>query len=143
MSLNADYQKLEPGNDVRLFSVDGTTFGLTDVMYFHSYNIPHTEAEILSAGGDESKLPAKSIWWQGNEYRAWPCQIEDIETSTDGSSAQPRLSVGNIDSSITALCLAYDDLLQAKSLSTTRWRSISMLRILQPGTPRQTRRRRS
>ncbi|EQA1138212.1 TPA: phage minor tail protein L [Escherichia coli] len=114
MSLNADYQKLEPGNDVRLFSVDGTAFGLTDVMYFHAYNIPHTQEEIIAAGGNESKLPAKSIWWQGNEYRAWPCQIEDIETSTDGSSAQPRLSVGNIDSSITALCLAYDDLLQAK-----------------------------
>lgn len=114
MSLNADYQKLEPGNDVRLFSVDGTAFGLTDVMYFHAYNIPHSQEEIIAAGGDESQLPAKSIWWQGNEYRAWPCQIEDIETSTDGSSAQPRLSVGNIDSSITALCLAYDDLLQAK-----------------------------
>ncbi|MCV5533263.1 phage minor tail protein L, partial [Escherichia coli] len=27
MSLNADYQKLEPGNEVRLFSVDGTAFG--------------------------------------------------------------------------------------------------------------------
>ncbi|MGQ7190028.1 phage minor tail protein L, partial [Escherichia sp. HC-CC] len=27
MSLNADYQKLEPGDEVRLFEVDGTAFG--------------------------------------------------------------------------------------------------------------------
>lgn len=114
MSINADYQKLEPGNAVRLFEVDGSAFGVAEVLRFHAYNIPHTEQEILAAGGDESKLPSKSIWWQGAEYSAWPCQIEDIEASTDGSSAQPKLSVANLDSSITALCLAYDDMLQAK-----------------------------
>ena len=114
MSLNSDYQKLEPGNAVRLFSVDGTAFGTGEVLRFHSHNVPHTEAEIVAAGGDESKLAAKSIWWQGQEYKAWPCQIEGIEASTNGSSAQPKLSVANLDGSITALCLAYDDLLQAK-----------------------------
>ncbi|MGK3370204.1 phage minor tail protein L, partial [Citrobacter youngae] len=114
MSLNSDYQKLEPGSVVRLFDVDGTAFGVSDVLRFHAHNIAHTPEEIAAAGGDENKLPAKSIWWQGQEYKAWPCQIEGIETSTDGSSAQPKLSVANLDSSITALCLAYDDLLQAK-----------------------------
>lgn len=114
MSINADYQKLEPGNAVRLLEVDGSAFGVAEVLRFHAYNIPHTEQEILAAGGDESRLPAKSIWWQELEYSAWPCQIEEIEASTDGSSAQPKLSVANLDSSITALCLAYDDMLQAK-----------------------------
>ena len=114
MSINSDYQKLEPGNKVRLFEVDGTAFGVGDVLRFHAYNIPHTEAEIIEAGGDESKLPAKSIWWQGVEYAAWPCQIEGIESSTTGSSAQPKLTVANLDGSITALCLAYEDMAQAK-----------------------------
>lgn len=114
MSINADYQKLEPGNEIRLFEVDGTAFGTGEVLRFHSYSLPHTEEEILSAGGDENKLPAKSIWWQGKEYNAWPCQIDGIETSTSGSNANPKLSVANLDGSITALCLAYDDLLQAK-----------------------------
>ena len=114
MSLNSDYQKLEPGNVVRLFDVDGTAFGVSDVLRFHAHNIAHTPDEIAAAGGDENKLPAKSIWWQGQEYKAWPCQIEGIETATDGTSAQPTLSVANLDSSITALCLAYDDMLQAK-----------------------------
>ncbi|MBU9815502.1 phage minor tail protein L [Rahnella sp. C60] len=114
MSLNSDYQKLEPGNKIRLFEVDGTGFGVGDVLRFHSYNIPHTESEIIAAGGDETKLPAKSIWWQGIEYSAWPCQIEGIEASTAGSSAEPKLTVANLDGSITALCLAYDDMAQAK-----------------------------
>lgn len=112
--INSDYQKLEPGDAVRLFSVDGTAFGVGEVLRFHSHSTPHSEAEILAAGGDESKLPAKSIWWQGDEYKAWPCQIEGLEKSTGGESAQPKLSVANLDGSITALCLAYDDLLQAK-----------------------------
>ncbi len=114
MSLNSDYQKLEPGNTVRLFEVDGTAFGVSDVLRFHAYTLPHTPEEIEAAGGDESKLPAKAIWWQGEKYSAWPCQIEGIELSTDGTDAQPKLTVANLDGSITALCLAYDDLLQAK-----------------------------
>ncbi|WNN49881.1 phage minor tail protein L [Siccibacter colletis] len=114
MSLNSDYQKLEPGNTIRLFEVDGSAFGVDDILRFHSHNIPHTEDEILAAKGDESKLPAKSVWWQGEEYKAWPCTIEGLEASTSGGSATPRLSVANLDGSITALCLAYDDLLQAK-----------------------------
>lgn len=113
-SLNSDYQKLESGNTVRLIEVDGTSFGMIDVLRFHAHHIPHTAEEIEASGGDEEKLAAKSIWWQGEEYKAWPYDIEGIEASTDGSSATPKLTVGNIDSSITALCLHYDDLLNAK-----------------------------
>ncbi len=114
MSLNSDYQKLEPGNEIRLIEIDGTAFGVGSVLRFHNYNIPHSAAEIAAAGGDESKLPAKSIWWQGLEYSAWPSEINGLEKSTSGSSAQPKLTVANVNSSITALCLAYDDMLKAK-----------------------------
>lgn len=112
--ITEDYQRLEPGNKIRLIEVDGSTFGVDDVLRFHAYNLPHTEDEIAAAAGNETELAAKSIWWQGKEYAAWPYQLEGLESSTDGSSARPTLSVANIDSSITALCLAYDDMLQAK-----------------------------
>ncbi len=114
MSLNSDYQKLEPGDSIRLFEIDGRAFNMGEVLYFHSYNVPHSAEEIVAAGGDESKLPAKSIWWQGIEYKAWPCELEGIESTTSGSDAQPTLRVGNIDGSITALCLYYDDMAQAR-----------------------------
>ncbi|QIR27640.1 phage minor tail protein L [Kluyvera genomosp. 3] len=109
-----DYQKLEPGNEIRLLEIDGRAFGMDEILYFHGHNIAHSEAEISAAKGDETRLAAKSIWWQGHEYKAWPCQIEGIESATSGSDAQPSLRVANIDSSITALCLHYDDLVQAK-----------------------------
>lgn len=106
-------QKLEPGNLVVLLEVDGSEFGL-DIMRFHGHAIAHSEAEITESGGDETKLRAKSIWWQGYEHKPWPCSIEGIESSTDGTVATPTLRVANIDSSITALCLAYQNLYRAK-----------------------------
>ena len=112
--ITADYQKLEPGNEIRLLEIDGSVFGMDDVLYFHGHSIAHSESEILAAGGDESRLPAKPIWWQGNEYMPWPCIIEGIESTTSGRDSQPSLKVANIDASITALCLYYDDLVQAK-----------------------------
>lgn len=114
MSLNSDYQKLEPGNEIRLIEIDGTSFGVGSVLRFHNHNIPHSPAEITAAAGDEAKLAAKSIWWQGIEYSAWPSEVTGLEKSTGGSSAQPKLTVANINSSISALCLAYDDMLKAK-----------------------------
>lgn len=113
MGINADVQLLEPGSEVRLFEVDCTAFG-GDVVRFHGHQIAHTPAELAAAAASPDELPAKSIWWQGQEYRAWPVQIEGLEVSGDGGAPTPTLSVGNIDSSISALCLAFDDLAQAK-----------------------------
>lgn len=108
-----DIQKLEPGNKVRLISVDGTAFG-TDILRFHAHTIPHTSEEITAAGGDESKLYAKSLWFDGEEYGAFPFEVEGLEVSSDGQTAQPTLRVANLDGVVTALCLHFDDMAQAK-----------------------------
>lgn len=113
MAITNDVQKLEPGNRIRLIEVDGTKFG-ADVLRFHNETIPHTPTEISASGGDETKLKPKSIWWQGKEYGAFPYELKGLESSSDGASATPKLAVSNIDSLITALCLRFDDMLQAK-----------------------------
>jgi lambda family phage minor tail protein L len=41
-------------------------------------------------------------------------QIEGIESNGDGTAVRPSLSVGNVNGRITALCLAFDDLLEFK-----------------------------
>lgn len=113
MSLIRDIQTLEPGSEVLLFELDGTDYG-ADILRFHGHAIPHTPAELIAAGAAADELPAKSIWWQGNEYGAWPMQIEGIEANGDGTAVRPKLSVGNVNGRITALCLAFDDLLEFK-----------------------------
>ncbi|PRD13970.1 phage minor tail protein L [Pantoea coffeiphila] len=124
MPINRDYQKLEPGNTIRLFEVDGTKFGGVRLRY-HSHNVPLTSADVeelekrddvdedqINGLVEAGTLYRKSIWWQGEEFVAWPCQVEGIDASTDGTSAQPKLSVANLNGTITALCLAFDDMLQ-------------------------------
>ncbi|VVO66167.1 hypothetical protein PS850_01075 [Pseudomonas fluorescens] len=110
MPLISDIQVLEPGSEVLLFELDGADYG-ADVLRFHGHAIPHTPAELIAVGADADQLPAKSIWWQGNEYGAWPMQIYGIEANGDGTSVRPTPSVGNVNRRITALRLAFDDLL--------------------------------
>lgn len=126
--ITADYQLLEPGNEIRLFEVDCTAFG-GEVARFHGHNIAHTPAELDTTGpslrldfaarqyaADNGAPPgaAKSIWWQGQEYSAWPVAVEGLEVNGEGTAPSPTLSVGNLDGSITALCLLFEDLAQAK-----------------------------
>lgn len=111
--INNDIQKLEPGNKIRLVEIDGSAFGAGH-LYFHANTIPHTSAEIDAAGGDESKLPAKSVWFDGQEYSAYPFEITGMDTSSDGQTAEPSLKVANLDGVVTALCLRFDDMAQAK-----------------------------
>ncbi len=105
------YQSLEPGAEIILFELDGSDYG-ADVLRFHGHAIPHTPAEIAAAGANADQLPAKSIWWQGKEYNAWPVQIEGIEANGDGTAARPTLTVGNVNARISALCLAFQNLLK-------------------------------
>lgn len=108
-----DIQKLEPGKKIRLVIVDGSAFD-AGVLYFHGNAITHTAAEIAAAGGDESKLPAKSLKFGGQTFQAWPCEVKGLESSSEGQSPEPTLAVGNINGLITALCLNYEDMAQAK-----------------------------
>ncbi|HGM5993113.1 phage minor tail protein L [Serratia sp. CMO1] len=113
MMLNSDLQKLEPGNRIRLIEVDGTRFG-ADILRFHCDTLPFTPQELAAAGDDESKLPAKSVWWQGQEYGPWPFSVEGLEISADSQGNAPKLSVANINGLISALCLQFEDMAQAK-----------------------------
>ncbi|MDD9233716.1 phage minor tail protein L [Enterobacter kobei] len=113
MSISSDVQKLEPGKRVRLIEVDGSAFG-AGILRFHNETIPHTEAEIISAGGDESKLEPKSVWWQGQEYGAWPYELTGISVSSDGQSSRPSLTVANISGTIGALCRRFQGMAKAK-----------------------------
>jgi len=132
--LTTDIQKIEVDNIIQLIEVDGSDFNL-DTLRFHAYDVPYSDEEIEQYGKDKNDLPAKSIWWKGNEYKAWPYEITGIESSTDGTVATPRLKVSNIENSITALCLAFDDLLQAKVTIRTTLKKYLDERNFKEGNP--------
>lgn len=113
MSFSADVQGLNPGNMIQLYEVDCSAFG-GDVLYFHGTLVKHTPNEVQQALDQGAELLAKSIWWQGVEYKPWPVKISGLDISTDGPSPRPTLLVGNLDGSISALCMAFDDLAQAR-----------------------------
>ncbi|MFS1537518.1 MAG: phage minor tail protein L [Candidatus Phlomobacter fragariae] len=110
MTMVSDVQQLAPGEKIQLVDVDGSAFG-GPVLRFHAYNFRHTPEEIEQAEGE---LKPKPIWWQGNEYGAWPYEISGLSKSGEGSPARPILKVGNMDSLISSLCLQFDDMVQAK-----------------------------
>ena len=94
MTVKADLQKLEPGSLIELLELDATVLG-GDVAYFHG----HAQTE--------------AIWWQGNQYVGWPIKAEGFEI-TGEKQPVPKLAVGNVNGSISALCMYYDDLVGAK-----------------------------
>ncbi|KVE45470.1 phage minor tail protein L [Burkholderia sp. BDU5] len=95
MSISADIQQLEPGQLVEFFELDATDIG-GQVAYFH----PHRQAG--------------SIVWRGVAYSPWPIVAEGFERTSAGRQPVPILKVGNVDGSISSLCLALADLVGAK-----------------------------
>ena len=96
MTLRKDIQSLAPGSLIELFELDATTLGGT-VSYFH-------------AGTNSVYDP---IVWQTNTYNAWPIQAEGFEYNGRGQLPTPTLRVANIAGAMTALNIAFDDLIGA------------------------------
>lgn len=96
-SIVSELQKLAPSSIIELFQLDTTPFG-GSIYYFH-------------AGTNGLK---QSITWQGQEYLPYPIQVSGFEFSAGGQIPRPVMQVSNVTGAITALVLAYDDLLGAK-----------------------------
>ena len=93
MTLSTDVQRLEPGEIVTLYIVDATELG-AELYRFHSYG------KI----GD--------ITFQGEEYSPWPMEVNGFEMSGN-IQPSPRMKMANVGGFLSALCLAFDDLVGA------------------------------
>jgi len=93
MGIIADMMALNPGGMVELLELDATEIG-SGIIRFHGHN-------------------DGSIFWQENEYFHWPMKAEGFSLTSDQQPV-PKLTFGNIDGSLSALCLAFDDFVGAK-----------------------------
>lgn len=93
MSIKAEIQKLEPGALVELFELDYTALG-GERQRFHA----HTQME--------------EIWWQGAAYYPWPVEATGFGRTGD-KPLTPTLRVANVDGSISAMCVFFDDMVGA------------------------------
>lgn len=94
MTIIADIQGLEPGALIELFIIDATFIG-GGIERFHGYQ------------------QQGSIFWDGQEYFPWPIKAEGF-ARTGERPPSPTVTVANIDGSIAALCLVFDDMVGAK-----------------------------
>lgn len=113
MTIARSIQKLDPGARVELFELDIQTLG-GGVYYFH-------------AGTNALREP---IVWQTNEYVPWPIEAEGFEWTGQGQLPRPKLRIANIGGAITALAVAYDDLIGGK---VTRRRTLAQYLDGEPG----------
>ena len=90
-----DVQSLELPPIVELFELDATSIG-GSLIRFHGYT------------------QSSTITWQGNVYTGWPIEATGFARSGTGNLPTPKLAVGNVDSSISTLCLNFADLVGAK-----------------------------
>ena len=100
---NAEIQKLETSALLSLYVVDLSSI---------APELPEEE-QILRFCPMTNEL-GESVVWQGNTYTPYPCEGEGFGVSTQGSPPRPLFRAMNINGVLTDLCLAYQDLVQAK-----------------------------
>lgn len=96
----ADIQRLDAGGFVFLYELDLAPIGVSvDPVYY------------FSPFANELGEP---IAWAGHSYQLVPIQAEGFALTSKGSLPRPKVRIGNKTGLFTTLCLAYEDLLDAK-----------------------------
>ncbi|CAJ2920123.1 phage minor tail protein L [Burkholderia pseudomallei] len=95
MPIAADVQQLDPGDRVELYEVDLTHLG-GDVLRYHAH------------------LQSGPIRWGGNDYQPWPISASGFARSGGQAQPSPTLVLSNVDGSLSALCVAFEDMVGAR-----------------------------
>lgn len=95
MSINAKLQGMEPGSIIELFEIDGESIG-AGIYRFHA------------------DTTSDRIVFQGLEYSPWPMKAEGFEMKGKGAPNKPKITMGNVNGFVTALCLSFRDMVGAK-----------------------------
>ncbi|EMB6103173.1 phage minor tail protein L [Acinetobacter baumannii] len=99
MTLQSDFQKLEPGGLIHLYELDASSYGV-GTLRFHGHQ------------------QMGSIFWQGQEFEAISLDVSGLEMRSDGKASAPTLTIANnlngIQGAISAYCLQCKDFVGSK-----------------------------
>ena len=98
MAIISDVQSLNPGSLVDLFEIDLTPIGVNSSFRFHNM------ARTLTG----------SVYWQGQEYIAFPIEVNGFELQGDRQTPRPTVRVANVTGLISSLLKEMNDLVGAK-----------------------------
>jgi len=96
-TIQKEIVKLSPDTLVELYILDASDID-GDVVYFH-------------AGTNNNLQP---ITFKGDIYQPLPVEVEGFVFNGKGEMPRPKVKVANLDGGISALCLAYQDMIGTK-----------------------------
>lgn len=84
-----------------------------DLRHISNSNNPEQKGELFRFhnGLNQSQ---QNIWWQGQEYQAYPIKADGFEISSQGPSNRPSLTVSNLYGIVTALAENFGQAVGAK-----------------------------
>lgn len=86
--------ELEQGALVELWEID--------LRHISSSTDPSAKGELLRFHNGLNQSQA-NLWWQGNEYQAYPIKADGFEISGQGPSNRPTLTVSNLYGLVTGI----------------------------------------
>lgn len=104
------FQQTVVGAVISLIEVDCTPFG-GNVLRFHNHAISPIKIS-------ENNYEQAKVRYAGVDYLPYPYEVTGV-SFTSNTAPTPTLTVGNVDNMVTALCLEYDNLVNAKVTITT------------------------
>jgi len=95
-------QQLTPGSIVEMYEIDISPITKTNTASDHLYFF------------NDINPQGQPLVWKGILYQPWAVKAEGFEMTTKGAMPRPSFVVGNTSGVVTALCVAYDDLVGAR-----------------------------
>lgn len=106
-AMNEEIQRLGLGAQITLYEIDMTMIG-GPIMRFTPMSDPGEEGDLDVVAG--------SLKFGGEVYTPFPIYAEGFSWSSQGTPAQPTISIANINHAMTGYVLQYDNLIGAQFL---------------------------
>lgn len=109
--------------------IKSSPFAIIDLYEVHLDNQLHGSNEIyrFHNGCNQKAAATGDIKWKGHSYMAFPVEVEGFEYTANGQLPRPKIRIGNLLSSITALMIAVNQTTTGNDLTGAKFIRIRTL----------------